>query len=103
MVGYKSKKFLAESRDPTFHEKIDENLFYRMRHIKTFRDLTRNDKTIWMIRWVDGGNVQVYDKFSEKVLFDLGHDIHLAEYICALHNMSGKMIKEIETKYDRSF
>jgi hypothetical protein len=120
MVGYKSKKFLAESREPdadfgfdlvpdvSLHyretsdmimEKADENLFYRLRHLKTFKDITKNTDTIWRYKWPDGGNIQVYDKTTEKTLFELGHDLQLAEYLVSLHNMSKILIKEVESKY----
>jgi len=120
MVGYKSKKFLAESREPdadfgfdlvpdlSYHyretsdmimEKANSNLFYNLRHLKMFKERTKMQTTRWFIRWDDGKNINIYDG-NNKTICELD-DIVLAEYICSLHNMSNLMIKEIEQKYER--
>ena len=101
MVGYQSKKFLAESRDPNMiMEKMNENLFYNLRHLKQFRKITNNDAIVWAYRWPDNGQIEVYNKKTDKTLFLFGHDVQLAEYVCCLHNMSNRLIKEVESKYE---
>lgn len=81
-------------------EKMDENLFYNLRHIKTFKGITNNDGSVWRYRWPDGRDIEVYNNKTNEILFYLGHDPQLAEYICSLHNMSHKLINEVESKYD---
>jgi hypothetical protein len=114
MVGYQSKKFLAESREPdvpdvSYHyretsdmimEKANSDLFYNLRHLKVFRERTESSKTKWFCSW-DGTDIQIiqiYDK-NDKLVCRLD-DIVMAEYICSLHNMSDRMIKEVESKYE---
>lgn len=80
-------------------EKMDNDLFYNLRHLKTFQDLSKNKDAVWAYRWPDAGDIEVYDKASNKFLFNLGQDPHLVEYICSLQNMSNRLIKEVETKY----
>jgi hypothetical protein len=119
MAGYMSKKLMAQSRESDFTvpdvdyhyrenddmimEKMNENLFYNLRHLKKFKELVRADDKIWRYEWPEFGNIKVYDKTTNTFLFELGYDVQLAEYIVCLHNMSARMIKEIESKYDRSF
>jgi hypothetical protein len=112
MVGYKSKKFLAESREPdvldvSLHyretsdmimEKANSDLFYNLRHLKMFKERTKMQKNRWFIRWDDGKNVVIYDN-DNKTICEL-EDIVMAEYICSLHNMSDRLIKEVESKYE---
>lgn len=101
MVGWQSKKFLSESRDPNsmIMEKMENDLFYNLRHLKTFKQSSQNQNTVWSYRWPDGEDIEVYIKPNGKTLFKLGHDPQLAEYICSLHNMSNRLIKEVESKY----
>lgn len=80
-------------------EKMEENLFYNLRHLKLFKETTGNEGTVWSYRWPDGGEIEMYNKVTGEALFKVGHDPRLAEYICSLHNMSRKMIKEVESKY----
>ena len=81
-------------------EKMNENLFYNLRHLKQFKKLTNNDAIVWAYRWPDNGQIEVYNKKTEKTLFLFGHDVQLAEYVCCLHNMSNRLIKEVESKYE---
>jgi hypothetical protein len=112
MVGYQSKKFLAESREPdvpdvSYHyretsdmimEKANSDLFYNLRHLKMFfRERIKSSKTKWICSW-DGTDIQILDK-NDNVVCHLD-DIVMAEYICSLHNMSDRMIKEVESKYE---
>jgi hypothetical protein len=110
MTGYISKKFLAESREPdvpelSYHnretsdmimEKANPDLFYNLRHLKQFQERTNSDKTKWFCSW-DNENILIFDNKS-NVICKLD-DIVLAEYITSLHNMSIRMIKEVEQKY----
>ena len=79
-------------------EKMEDDLFYNLRHIKTFKKLSNNDDSVWRIRWEDGREIEVYNTIT-NVSFNVP-DIHLAEYICTLHNTSNMMIKEVESKYE---
>jgi len=80
--------------------KMEDDLFYRIRHLKTFQESSGSVDNVWSYRWPDGGDIEVYERFGkERMLFKLGHDPQLAEYICSLHNMSSKLVKEVETKY----
>jgi hypothetical protein len=104
MTGYQSKKFLAESREPfepnindIKFEKADPNLFYNIRHLKQFQERTNSNKTKWFCSW-DNENILICDNKS-NVICKLD-DIVLAEYITSLHNMSIRMIKEVEQKYE---
>ena len=81
-------------------EKMESDLFYNLRHLKTFKELTKNNDTVWSYRWPDGGDIEMYDRLTGEVLFKVGHNPQLAEYICCLHNMSNRAIKEIESKYE---
>ena len=112
MVGYKSKKFLAESREPDvpdlsshyretsdmIMEKANTDLFYNLRHLKMFKERTKMQKARWFITWDDGDRIIVHDD-RKQVICELD-DIVMAEYICSLHNMSNLMIKEVEQKYE---
>ena len=114
MTGYKSKKFLAESRDPdvldvSLHyretsdmimEKANSNLFYNLRHLKMFKERVKMNQPRWYIRWDDGKQITVFTTIDgkDKTICELD-DIVMAEYICSLHNMSNLMIKEVEAKY----
>lgn len=101
---------MAESRIPVpdvdYHfrettdmimEKANSNLFYNLRHLKMFKERTKMQSNRWFIRWDDGKNIVVYDN-NNVTICELD-DIVMAEYICSLHNMSGIMIKEVESKY----
>lgn len=80
-------------------EKMENDLFYNLRHLKTFKDSSKNQNTVWSYRWPDGGDIEIYIKPNGKTLFKVaGHDPQLAEYICSLHNMSNRLIKEVESK-----
>jgi len=79
-------------------EKMEEDLFYNLRHLKTFKQLSNNEGSVWRIRWEDGKEIEVYNT-KTNMSFNVP-DIHLAEYICTLHNTSYLMIKEVESKYE---
>jgi len=103
MAGYKSKKFLAESREPNIPnfndikmEAANSDLFYNLRHLKQFQERTNSNKTKWFCSW-DNKNILICDN-KDNVICKLD-DIVLAEYITSLHNMSNLMIKEVESKY----
>ena len=81
-------------------EIANSDLFYNLRHLKVFRERTKNDGNVWSYRWPDGDEIEMFDKLTDKPLFKMGHDVHLAEYICSLHNMSARLIKEVESKYE---
>lgn len=90
--GYDLEKKMEKLQKPE-----DDQLY---RHLKTFRTLTNNDDSIWRYRCPNGRDIEVYNDKTNEILFYLGHDPHLAEYICLLHNMSHKIIKEVKSKYD---
>jgi hypothetical protein len=92
MTGYQSKKLMADMR----FENADPNLFYNLRHLKQFQERTDSDKTKWFCSW-DKENILIYDN-KNNMICKLD-DIVLAEYITSLHNMSIRMIKEVEQKY----
>lgn len=107
MTGYQSKKFLAESREPNVPnfndikmEAANPDLFYNLRHLKTFKENTKQKSTVWSFRWPVGEDIVIFDKVTGKTLFTVGHDPHFAEYLVSLHNMSERLIKEVESKYD---
>jgi hypothetical protein len=93
MTGYQSKKLMAEMR----FENEDPNMFYNLRHLKQFQERTNSDKTKWFCSW-DKENIIIYDN-KNNIICKLD-DIVLAEYITSLHNMSIRMIKEVESKYE---
>mgnify|MGYP006266911799 CR=1 FL=1 len=80
-------------------EKMENDLFYNIRHLKTFQESSGSVDTVWSYRWPDGGDIEVYNRLTDKTMFKLGHDPQLAEYICSLHNMSCRLMKEVESKY----
>jgi hypothetical protein len=82
-------------------DKIEDDLFYNLRHLKIFKSSTNNNDNVWAYRWPEGGDIEMYDKKTDETLFKVGHDPRLAEYICCLHNMSKKLIKEVESKYEQ--
>ena len=79
-------------------EKMPSDLFYTMRHLKTFKDLTNSEGAVWAFRWPDGCSIEIYNKITNEVLCT-AESPHIAEYICALNNTSHKFVKEIESKY----
>lgn len=80
--------------------KMKNDLFYQIRHLKTFRKLSGNENGgIWCVRWLDGKNPEVYNDRNESIKFTVP-DIHLAEYVASLHNSLNTFIKEVESKYD---
>ena len=79
-------------------EKMENDLFYNLRHLKTFKEMTDNSTNVWRIDWSDGGDPSIVS--GKRVICNIpSHDIQLAEYMCALHNMSTMLIKEVESKY----
>jgi hypothetical protein len=79
--------------------KMNEYLYYDIRHLQNFQKLSDNKDTVWAYRWPDGKPIEIYNLNTKKTIFVL-NDLHLAEYLCSLHNMSKKLLKEVETKYD---
>ena len=76
---------------------IKDELFYNIRHLKKFMELSGNEKSVWKFRWNDGSPIEVYDKDTGIVLLTIdSHDPHLASYICFMQNMIGTLIKEAE-------
>ncbi len=81
-------------------EIMPEDLYQNIRRMKDFANRTNHTRTKWAYRWPDGGDVEVFQlPNGGKTMFKLGHDVHLAQYICDLHNMREQMIKEVESKY----
>ena len=78
--------------------KMTDDLFYLMRHLKTFKDLTNNDGAVWAYRWPDGSSIEIYNKKTNEILC-MVESPHIAEYICSLNNTSHRFVKEIEAKY----
>ena len=78
-------------------EKANPDLFYNLRHLKVFQDRTNSNKTKWFCSW-DKDDIQIYTKNNELVC--RMDNILMAEYICSLHNMSQRLIEEVESKYD---
>ena len=78
---------------------MDSELFQNIRHMKDFAELTKQQNTKWSYRWPNGGEIEVFQLPRGLTLFKLGHDVHLAQYICDLHNMRETMIDEVESKY----
>jgi hypothetical protein len=79
--------------------KMENDLFYMLRHLKTFKDITGNNNGgIWCIRWNDGEDPMIYNDKDETIKFYVP-DIQLAEYIASLHNYNNELVKEIESKY----
>jgi hypothetical protein len=76
--------------------KPDTEFFYDLRHLMQFRELSKNEDCVWLYRWPDGGDIEVYRSIDGKTMFTLGHDARLAEYICDLHNLSKRMISFIK-------
>ena len=77
-------------------EKANPDLFYNLRHLKVFQDRTNSNKTKWFCSW-DDNDIQIYTKNNELVC--RMDNILMAEYICSLHNMSQRLIEEVESKY----
>lgn len=75
---------------------MDGKLYYDIRHLKDFRQLSKNSDDIWSYRFNEDGNVEIYNSRGKIICKNLGHDLHLAEYIISLHNMCDRLIKEIE-------
>jgi len=78
--------------------KMPEDIFYMLRHLKTFKGLTGNDSSVWRVKWNNGESPMVYNMHNENIKFYVD-DIQLAEYIASLHNYSAKLVKEVESKY----
>lgn len=77
-------------------------LFYEIRHLKDFKKLSGNNDSVWCWRWPDGASkVEIYCKGAKKGLFNVDN-VHLAQYICDLHNLSGSMINHLESVDDKS-
>jgi len=81
-------------------EKADADFFYNFRHLKQFKKMVKQNDTVWSFQWHDGNEIEIINKLTGDVLFKCGHNPHFAEYVCSLHNMSSRMIKEVESKYE---
>jgi len=79
-------------------ETANSDLFYNLRHLKMFQERTNSNKSKWFILWDNGKDIVIHDK-NNKTICELD-DIVMAEYICSLHNMSERMIKEVESNYE---
>jgi hypothetical protein len=80
--------------------KMDHKTFCDIRHLKDFKKLSNNQQNFWAFRWPTEKDIEMFDIHTKQTLFTVGHDVHLAQYICDLHNMSNRLIEEIESKYD---
>ena len=78
----------------------DSELFQNLRHLKDFKYMSKNEDNVWAYRWPNGKNIELYDTRTKQTMFTLNHNVHLAQYICDLHNMSNKLIEEVESKYN---
>jgi hypothetical protein len=78
--------------------KMENDLFYMMRHLKTFKTLTNNDDSVWLYRWPNGSSIEIYNKKTNEILCTV-ESPHIAEYIVSLHNSSNNLVKEVESKY----
>lgn len=76
---------------------MNDNLYYDIRELKTFRELAVGNQPWFIERNWDGNDVQIVDK-DNKRLFTIGGGIHLATYICMMNNRLQKLIDEVESK-----
>ena len=80
--------------------KIDNDLFYNIRHLKEFGEIIgKGHVNNWRVYWKDGDDIKICRGY-DVVCTIPNHDIQLATYICSLHNMAARMIHEVETKYE---
>jgi hypothetical protein len=80
--------------------KMSDDLYYQIRHLKTFRSLTGNDNGgIFCVRWKNGEDPEVFNDRDESINLKID-DIHMAEYIASLNNFVMNLIKEVESKYE---
>lgn len=78
---------------------METELFNNLRHLKDFKKIiSKNKHDVWRAHWPDGGEIEI-QRAGDLVCSIPNHDIQLATYICALHNMSNRLIKEVEEKY----
>ena len=77
-------------------DKMENDFFYNLRHLKQFQKMVKHHDTVWSFQWHDGNEIEIINKLTKDVLFKCGHNPHFAEYLCSLHNMSGRSIKEPE-------
>jgi len=78
---------------------MENELYYDLRHLKDFKKIiSENKHDVWRTHWPDGGEIEIR-RAGSLVCTIPNHDVQLATYICALHNMSGRMIKEVESKH----
>jgi len=78
---------------------MKNNLFENLRHLKDFKEIIgKNKHDVWRVHWKDGGEVEI-KRAGDLVCKVPNHDVQLATYICSLHNMSNRMIKEVDEKY----
>ena len=77
---------------------MDTNLYENLRHLKDFKEITsKSKKDVWRVNWPNGQEIQIR-RAGDLVCLIPNHDIQLATYICALHNMSERLIRETENK-----
>jgi hypothetical protein len=77
----------------------DTEMFYNIRHLKDFQKLAKSDAVVWCYRWPDNSDIEMYNKKTGETLFTVGQSLHMAEYICSMHNLSTKLIKEVEIQH----
>jgi len=77
--------------------KPDTKMFYDVRQLKNFQRMSNNKDIYWKIQddW-DGNDIWICDVKTKEKLFKINGDLNLAQYLCDLHNMVDRFIKELE-------
>ena len=82
--------------------KMPQSIYDDIRLLKTFSERSNGDLK-WFIKPTPGDEIldinEVTDKDKNK-LFTVHGDISTTAYICFLNNLVGKLIKEVESKYE---
>ncbi len=82
---------------------IPQNVYENVTLLKTFRDRSNGGQP-WFIK--ADFNTEIGDQFNivdknGKKLFTISGEVETASYICYLNNLLNKMLKEVESKYER--
>jgi hypothetical protein len=80
---------------------IPSDLFYDIRNLKNFSEFARCKNKILHIEPNWDGN-EVWICCNNERVFSINSDIRAAYYIIMLHNMSMRLFKEVESKYEHS-